>query len=183
MKILHWINDTKFKKSCCVGLLHGCVPHLVRFNTHNMAELQKGTFAVCRPLSLYTFRHTPKMGYMIDTWNFSFKLKKVFKTLCFCSIYCDSTIFVSIWTAMPVWMYRQFIYPLLWLVESAPRINSFQTLQLKVFRIAWQHWWNCTLNIQTICKTNHHKICYDDCSKLKCNMVSRWIWNISVHLF
>ena len=51
--------------------------------------------------------------------------------------------------------YRQLIYQPLWLVESAPRI----TLQLKVIRIAWQHWWNCTLNIQTICKTNHHKNC------------------------
>ena len=159
--------------------MHGCVPHLVSFNAHHMAELQKGTFAVSRPLSLYTFRHTPKWGTWLTHGIFHSSLKSYkynFKTLCFCSIYCDSTIVVSIWTAMPVWLYCQFIYPLLWLVESAPRINSIQNLQLKVFRIAWQHWWNWTLNIQKICKTNHHKNCYDDCSirKLKCNMVDEY---------
>ena len=31
----------------------------------------------------------------------------------------------------------------LWLAELAPRINSFQFLQLNVISIVWQHWWNC----------------------------------------
>ena len=40
-------------------------------------------------------------------------------------------------------VYHQLMHSSLWLAEPASRINSFQTLQFKVSKIAWQHWWNC----------------------------------------
>ena len=40
-------------------------------------------------------------------------------------------------------LYHRLIIAPLWLAESALRINSFQTLQLKVIKIVWKHWWNC----------------------------------------
>ena len=44
----------------------------------------------------------------------------------------------------PEHMGNQLIHSPLWLAsaEPAPRIILFQTLQLKVFKNVWQHWWN-----------------------------------------